>query len=90
MAVLPLSFTALSSSYSLLPSHPLQEIHPSSLTPSYGEALEIAQRLALDGFLSLSKTRQSWAPFVTLELQVGRDESGEGNGSSKTAWQMQR
>lgn len=67
----------------------LQEIHPSSLTPSYGEALEIAQRLALDGFLSLSKTRQSWAPFLTLELQVGRGESGEGNGSSKTAWQMQ-
>lgn len=33
----------------------------------------MAQRLALDGFLRLSKTVQAWAPFVTLELQVGRE-----------------
>jgi len=47
--------------------------------------------LALDGFLRLSKTVQAWAPFVTLELQVGgqegrerrREEGGEGRKGRK-------
>ena len=40
----------------------------------------MAQRLALDGFLRLSKTVQAWAPFVTLELQVAREEVREEGG----------
>jgi len=47
--------------------------------------------LALDGFLRLSKTVQAWAPFVTLDLQVGgeeererrREEGGEGRKGRK-------
>ncbi|EKU20976.1 origin recognition complex subunit 1 [Nannochloropsis gaditana CCMP526] len=64
------------------------EIHPSSLTPSYGEALEIAQRLALDGFLSLSKTRQSWAPFLTLELQSADVAEAVRKGRSRQIYEL--
>lgn len=47
---------------------------PAGARPAYGEALEVAQRLALDGFLRLSRTLQgpgSAAPLVALQLQPG-------------------
>ncbi|GAB5037423.1 origin recognition complex subunit 1 [Nannochloropsis oceanica] len=63
-------------------------LHPPSLTPCYGEAVEVAQRLALDGFLRLSKTEQAWAPFVTLQLQSADVAEAVRKGRPKAMYEL--
>jgi hypothetical protein len=66
---------------------------PPGVKPAYGEALEVAQRLALDGFLSLSRTAQgpgssSAAPLVALQLQPGDVAEAVRKGRPKELYEL--
>lgn len=61
------------------------------MRPAYGEALEVAQRLALDGFLRLSRSAQgpgSAAPLVALALQPGDVAEAVRKGRPKALYEL--
>ena len=61
------------------------------MRPAYGEALEVAQRLALDGFLRLSRSAQgpgSAAPLVALTLQPGDVAEAVRKGRAKEIYEL--